>query len=394
MVVQQITQEEVVSLSRRALALPGEAGIHDEAFLAALVRRAAGILCPCSERTIFRAVLESLNRLARDVAQLETDVETAVEKAMIAGDLLEFGQATTGDPSAKGTWVFAAPPSFVARPSGSVFIMGIAPDEPSPLPPSLNARIVYERHFRLIQQEPSENLPQMLRDLGMLELSEQSWLKLPKEETAKNFLDRLERELMAQPVSGSVPDLLILDGARDPSYYKGRWTAPRRETGCFIARRPQVYGAPLWDSRISPMAFWISSSIFRFGATDGAEAILHGTYSSRSIAAAARRRDTGAGTQPTADAWISFRPCRCGPRDASPLSDDRPNGSAVCSPIDFPSAKSLLKKSSWGGAYGSCRLNPRTREAKWRKPYKKPSRSFTARCGTISRRPITSVRPP
>jgi len=246
MVVEQITNGEVVSLSRRVLALPGEAGIHDEAFLAALVRRAAGILCPCSERTIFRAVLESLDRLAEDAAQLEADVEAAVEKAMIAGDLLEFNQATTGDPSAKGTWVFAAPPSFVARPSGSVFIVGIAPDEPSPLPLSLTARIIYERHFRLIHQESSENLPQILRELGVLELSEQSWLKLPKEETAKNFVDRLERELMAQPTSGSVPDLLILDSARDPSYYKGRWTAPRRETGCFVARRPQAYGAPLW----------------------------------------------------------------------------------------------------------------------------------------------------
>jgi hypothetical protein len=246
MVVQQVNDEEVVSLSRRALALPGDAGIHDEAFLAALVRRAAGILCPCSERTIFRAVLESLDRLAEDTTRLEADVETAVEKAMIAGDLLELSQATTGDPSAKGTWVFAAPPSFVTRPSGSVFIMGIAPDEPTPLPQSLNARIIYERHFRLIHQEPSENLPQILRELGVLELSEQSWLKLPKEEAAKNFVDRLERELMTQPVSGSVPDLLILDSAHDPSYYKGRWAAPRRETGCFIARRPQAYGAPLW----------------------------------------------------------------------------------------------------------------------------------------------------
>jgi hypothetical protein len=173
-------------------------------------------------------------------------VETAVEKAIIAGDLLEFSQATPGDPNAKGTWVFAAPPRFVARPSGNVFFMGITPDEPSPLPPSLNTRLVYQRHFRLIERKPSENLPQILRELGVLELSEQSWLKLPREEGAKNFVDRLERELMAQPVSGSVPDLLILDSARDPSYYKGRWAAPRRATGCFVARRPQAYGAPLW----------------------------------------------------------------------------------------------------------------------------------------------------
>ena len=246
MVVQQIEAAEVVSFSRRALALPGAAGVHDEAFLAALVRRAAGILCPCSDRTLFRGVLESLEHLADDTERLIADVETAVEKAMISGDLLELSQVTTDDPAAKGTWVFAAPPTFVVRPNGSVFLMGITPDEPSPLPPSLSARIVPHRHYRLIHPQPSENLPLILRELGVLELSEQSWLKLPKEETARNFRDRLERELRTQTASGSVADLLILDSARDPSYYRGRWLAPKRETGCFVARRPQAYGAPLW----------------------------------------------------------------------------------------------------------------------------------------------------
>jgi hypothetical protein len=246
MVVQQIGADEVVDFSRQALALPVAGGVHDEAFLAALVRRAAGISCPCSERTLVRGVLESLDRLAEDTDRLNADVETAVEKAMIAGDLLELSQVTTEDPAAKGTWVFAAPPAFVARSSGSVFLMGIVPDEPSPLPPSLNARIMYQRHYRLIHPHPSEKLPQILRELGVLELSEQSWLKLPREETARNLRDRLERQLNAQTASGTVADLLILDSARDPSYYPGRWVAPKRETGCFVARRPQAYGAPLW----------------------------------------------------------------------------------------------------------------------------------------------------
>lgn len=246
MVVEPISQEEIVSLTRQAVALPGTAHIYDEAFLAALVRRAAGILCPCSDRTIFRAVMEGLSRLADDAERLEACVESAVEKAMVAGDLLELTHATTGEPDAKGTWVFAAPPSFVALQSGSVFFMGIAPDDPNPLPPELSSRILYERHFRQIHSESGEDLPRTLRDLGVLELSEQSWLKLLREETANGFVERMERQLMAQPASGSVPDLLILDSARDPSYYKGRWNGPRRETGCFVARRPQAYGAALW----------------------------------------------------------------------------------------------------------------------------------------------------
>ena len=61
-----------------------------------------------------RAVIESLNHLAEDKEVLAEAVETAVEKATIAGDLLELGQVTTDDPEVKGSWIFAAPPAFVA----------------------------------------------------------------------------------------------------------------------------------------------------------------------------------------------------------------------------------------------------------------------------------------
>jgi hypothetical protein len=86
----------------------------------------------------------------------------------------------------------------------------------------------------------------VLRELGLLELPERSWLKLPRLETAIDFRDRMERALYAQGPSGGVADLIVLDSSRDPSFYRGRWISPKRETGCFIARRPQAYGAPLW----------------------------------------------------------------------------------------------------------------------------------------------------
>ena len=246
MVVQLSAPDEIVRLSRQAVALPANGTIHDEVFLAALVRRSAGILCPCSPSTLVRAICESLDYFADDAAQLTQEVETAVERAAISGDLLELSQVTTDDPNTKGTWVFAAPPAFVCRKSGAVLLMGVAPEEPSPLPASLSSRIEHDRHYRIIRPQPGENLREVLSDLGVLELSEQSWLKLPRKETAKDLRDRLERELAAQPPSGDVPDLLILDSTRDPMYYRGRWTTPARETGCFIARRPQAYGAPLW----------------------------------------------------------------------------------------------------------------------------------------------------
>jgi hypothetical protein len=246
MVVHLTAPDEILQLSRHALALPAGGTIHDEVFLAALVRRSAGFLCPCSPGTLVRRICESLEYFTADSTQLARELETAVERAMVAGDLLELSQVTTEDPNTKGTWVFAAPPAFVCRKNGAVLLMGIAPEEPSPLPASMASRIEYDRHYRLIRPHQDEDLKDVLSDLGLLELSEQSWLKLPRNEPAKKFRDRFERELAALPPSGEVPDLLILDSARDPMYYSGRWTQPKRETGCFVARRPQAYGAPLW----------------------------------------------------------------------------------------------------------------------------------------------------
>lgn len=259
MVITVVEANEVLRATRTSLGLPSSGAPHDPVLLAALVRRAGGILCPCSSQTLARAVLEALDQLVENPETLSDDVDEAIESAMIAGDLLELSQVTTEDASAKGTWVFAAPPAFVARPSGTVFLLGITPDESNPLPPSLARRVVYDRHYRLIVAEPGENLPATLRELGVLELSERTWLKLPREEAAKEFRDRLERELKAQPPSGDVRDLLILDSSRDPGYYRGRWVTPKRESGCFVARRPQAYGAPIWG-----FAFLDDSVLTRF----------------------------------------------------------------------------------------------------------------------------------
>jgi hypothetical protein len=138
--VARIGNDDVLGLIRRPLGLPESVGVQDEAFLSALVRRAAAYLCPCTARFLVRSVMDGLQGLAGEPDALLEQVETAVEKAMIAGDLLELSQVTIDDPSAKSTWVFGAPPAFVARPSGSVFLMGITIDEPSPLPPSLAPR--------------------------------------------------------------------------------------------------------------------------------------------------------------------------------------------------------------------------------------------------------------
>lgn len=247
MVIAEIPADEVVRSSREALGLPvASSSAIDDAMLSASLRRAAGTLCPCSPSTLVTAVLESLRYLIKEDITTQDRIDAAAEALIIGGDLLELNQVTTDDPDVKGTWVFLAPPGFVVRPDGSIFLLGVAPDEITPLPPSLSARITYEGYARVLTPEPAEALPAVLRDLGLVELSRSAWLKTPKVESAIELRDSMLRRLEGQPPSGTVADVSILHSARGVGYYTGRWSPPTNESGNYVARRPQAHGAPLW----------------------------------------------------------------------------------------------------------------------------------------------------
>jgi len=177
---------------------------------------------------------------------LAKQLDTIVERLIVIGDLLELSQVTIDDSNVKGTWVFIAPPSFVERPGGSVVVTGISPDEATPLPGSLNARVQHDGVTRIIHPLPSENLSAILRDLGFVELSKKHWLHAPARESAQTHRDDMLRRLRELPPSGSVDELLILDPATDVTHYRSRWVTPTDQTGHFVARRPQAYGSPIW----------------------------------------------------------------------------------------------------------------------------------------------------
>jgi hypothetical protein len=247
MVITEISADEVLRSTREALGLPiTTSNGFDDAMLAASLRRAAGTLCPCSPSTLVAAVLESLRYLINEDITMQERVGAAAEALIIGGDLLELNQVTTDDLDVKGTWVFLAPPGFVVRPDGSIFLIGIAPDEITPLPASLSARITYEGYARVLTPEPAEPLPAVLRDLGLVELSKSAWLKTPKVESATELRDSMLRRLEGQPPSGTVADVSILHSTRGVGYYTGRWDTPGSESGNYVARRPQAHGAPLW----------------------------------------------------------------------------------------------------------------------------------------------------
>lgn len=243
--ITQLPASQVLTASREQLGLAPSSAL-DDTLLAGILRRAASIHCPCSLSTLTAAVKESLAYLAGDSSDLEEGIDVAAEGLIVVGDLLELSQVTVDDPNAKGTWVFSAPPGFIVRPGGSIFIIGIVPDETTPLPASLSGRLEYDGLSRVIVPGQGEDLPSILRELGLREIPASAWLKAPKTESAAQLFQNMARRLSGQPPSGAIADMSILLSDRPVDYYSRRWGVPGNHTGEFVARRPQAYGEALW----------------------------------------------------------------------------------------------------------------------------------------------------
>ena len=59
----------------------------DNLLLAGLLRRSAGIHCPCSRATLRASLLESLEHLSADEESLSERVDAAIEALIVGGDL-------------------------------------------------------------------------------------------------------------------------------------------------------------------------------------------------------------------------------------------------------------------------------------------------------------------
>ena len=246
-VIVSVTASEVLAGCRRTLGLPEQhGGIVDDVLLAGLLRRSAGMHCPCSRATLRASVLECTQALSTDHAALPQRIDDAIEALTLGGDLLELDDVATEDSEVRQTWLFAAPPGFVIRPNGAAFLFGVVPDQDAFLPSSLGIRVLHDGFARSIEPRPGENLPAELREQGLQQLSDSAWLKSPRTETPSDMLDRVERRLAHEPAITAIDNLKILDSARPVTYYPDRWVVPTSQSGTFVARRPQEFSAPMW----------------------------------------------------------------------------------------------------------------------------------------------------
>ncbi len=245
----QLGKDDVVRIARASAGLPsapGEAVNVDEEFLAACLRRVAGFHCPCSPSTLRTVLLECTSVLVSDEAALLATIDRALEATYVAGDLLELSQVAVADDMTPGTWVFAAPPSFVSRSEDVFHIFGLGTEDPTPLPPALRARLRLVGANRLLDAEPGEDTHSMLLDAGFREQSIDVWLKLPKQESPREYLNRATSLLSGKGPCGEIEQLRIFDADQPSHSYRQKWVQPVHQTGRFVCRRAQAFGTNLW----------------------------------------------------------------------------------------------------------------------------------------------------
>lgn len=214
--------------------------------IAGALRRTASFLCPCAAATLVRGVVRPLRGLVDDLDSFKGLVEETLEAMTAHGDILEHRDVDEHPGHEAVALLYAAPASFVARQSGAIILLGIASDQLSALPDDLEARIEYVNHVRRLIPAQGEDLRGDLVQLGLLELSYDGWLKAPSAKTPSQHVSHLDGLLDAAHPSRDIPGLSLLDPERPVRYYRGRWVEPRSQTGRFVGRRSQAYGADLW----------------------------------------------------------------------------------------------------------------------------------------------------
>src|SRR2546428_3727860 len=92
-------------------------------------------------------------------------------------------------------------------------------------------------HVRRINPRTDVNLRSILKQVGLLEIPQEHWLKLPRTQTPIEHLNRLNALLDMAPPAGHVPDLSLIEPSLPVQYYRGRWQSISKHTGRFVARR-------------------------------------------------------------------------------------------------------------------------------------------------------------
>jgi hypothetical protein len=224
---------------------PATCALTSHETLAGLLRRAGSFRCPCSGRVLVQTVTESLRGLTVGGDELAATTESVLDELVAYGDFIEV-DSTTEQAASRTRLLYAAPPSFVVLPNGRMLLLGLAPESRDLLPSELSKGLVFRGHVRTLSPTRTTDAASLLKAAGYFEVPQKLWLQGPKTMEPKRVYDHFvsllrETDHLTEPTS-----ITILNPSEPVRYYKGRWTPPASASGCFVARRQQLYGAPLW----------------------------------------------------------------------------------------------------------------------------------------------------
>lgn len=203
--------------------------------LYAMIRVAAARTGPCTRRLLVGAVGSAMRGLVPGEVSAATRVDAAVDDLIMSGDLMTAGG---GDGPGRPV-VILGPPMYVRRRSGAVFIMGgIGVGDPN-----IGGATRCRGPVREIEPPPPD---EVLTDAGFTPYPADAWIESPRGRGAEDVMGELDRLLDAAPPSGEAAEVEIIDADARTDYYRGRWSAPRRQTGRHIVRRKLRWGGRGW----------------------------------------------------------------------------------------------------------------------------------------------------
>lgn len=238
----KLTAHDASTAAVATLGLDADAtGLSSPEGLATSLRRAASFMCPTSPGRLVDAVLGALKPLHGDEVKRD-DLVDLLDQLVASGDLLELRHE-----SGRSTrLLYLAPPSYIERVPGTYLLMGVRPFGAPLIGDELAETIEYEGHTRILTIAPA-GADDVLRSRGLQRVPRDRWVASPKVETPTEFIERHRARLNVAAEAGQLDGLALLDPASKVRYYRGRWRAPDpADTGDFVARRPQAYGADLW----------------------------------------------------------------------------------------------------------------------------------------------------
>ncbi len=210
--------------------------------LAALVRKTASFECPCPPALLAQSIFRLLEPLCPDDTLNDT-VRGTINSVTSYGDLVEARELSD---AALTALLYLAAPSFLQVSDGLFLLFGVTPDGEDMTPPGLRQKVeavMYSR--RLAVQDPKECRDTLLQ-VGFEALKLDSWLRCPPLRPASEFIALYDDALERSGPPGTPEDVILIDPSQPVNYYNGRWMKLKKQSGRFLGRRSQAYGAQLW----------------------------------------------------------------------------------------------------------------------------------------------------